>query len=67
VLCWYTPEYSPLWHPFVQFPALTSKTAVLAGYCALVFSYLAAPLVVALLRALRASVPTRAWVTGWRL
>lgn len=66
-LCWYTPEYSPLWHPLVQFPALTSKTAVLAGYCALVFSYLAAPLVVALLRALRASVPTRAWVTGWRL
>jgi hypothetical protein len=66
-LCWYTPEYSPLWHPFVEFPSLTWKTAALAGYCALVFSYLAAPLAVALLRALRASVPTRAWATGWRL
>ena len=45
-LCWYTPEYSSLWHPLVQFPSLTWKTATLAGYCAVVFTYLAAPPVV---------------------
>ena len=66
-LCWYTPEYSPLWHPLVEFPALGWKTAVLAAYCALVCSYLAAPLVGALARTLRASAPTRAWAAGWRL
>jgi hypothetical protein len=66
-LCWYTPEFSPLWHPLVDFPALTWKTAAVAGYCALVFAYVAAPLLVAILRALRATVPTRAWAAGWRL
>jgi hypothetical protein len=66
-LCWYTAEFSPLWHPLVDFPALTWKTAAVAGYCALVFAYVAAPLLVAILRALRATVPTRAWAAGWRL
>ena len=66
-LCWYTPEFSPLWHPLVDFPQLTWKTGVVAAYCALVFSYLAVPLVAALLRELRMSVPTRAWAAGWRL
>lgn len=66
-LCWYTPEFSPLWHPLVDFPALTWKTAAVAAYCALVFAYVAAPLLVAILRALRATVPTRAWAAGWRL
>jgi hypothetical protein len=66
-LCWYTPEYSPLGHPLVQFPELTWKTAAVAAYCAVVFAYLAAPLVVALLRGLRLSIPTRAWAAGWRL
>jgi hypothetical protein len=62
--CWYSPEYSSLWHPLVSFPTLTAKTVLLAAYCAVVFGYLAAPLVVALLRALR---PTRTWAAGWRL
>jgi hypothetical protein len=66
-LCWYTPEFSPLGHPLVVFPSLTWKTAVVAAYCALVFSYLAAPLLVALLRTIRAAVPSRAWAAGWRL
>jgi hypothetical protein len=66
-LCWYTPEYSSLWHPFVQFPSLTWKTATLAGYCAVVFAYLAAPLIAGLARVVAAAVPAKAWAVGWRL
>jgi hypothetical protein len=66
-LCWYAPEYSSLWHPLVHFPSMTWKTSVVAGYCGLVFAYLAAPLVAALMRALRAAQPVRVWSTGWRL
>jgi hypothetical protein len=66
-LCWYTPEFSPLWHPLVQFPALSWKTELVALYCGLVFAYLATPLVLALARAWRAAQPARAWATGWRL
>jgi hypothetical protein len=62
--CWYTLEYSSVWHPLVEFPALTWKTTLLAVYCALVFAYLAAPLVASLSRAVR---PQRAWAAGWRL
>ena len=35
-LCWYTPEYSPLWRPLVDFPDLSASTAVVAAYCVLV-------------------------------
>lgn len=66
-LCWYTPEYSSLWHPLVQFPSLTWKTAALAGYCAVVFAYLAAPLVTGLTASVAAEPRVRAWATGWRL
>jgi hypothetical protein len=66
-LCWYTPEYSSLWHPLVDFPALTWKSTIVAVYCALVFAYLAAPLVAALARTLRAWGESKAWATGWRL
>ena len=62
-LCWYTPEYSSLWHPLVHFPALTWKTSALAAYCAIVFAYLAAPL----LSSLGQAVPRHGWTTGWRL
>jgi hypothetical protein len=62
-LCWYTPEYSSLFHPLVHFPALTWKTSLLSAYCAVVFAYLAAPLIASLLRRL----PGREWATGWRL
>jgi hypothetical protein len=65
--CWYVPEYSSLWRPFVQFPALTLTKALIAAYCALVFVYLAAPLVVALIRAARAFRPPSQWAAGWRL
>jgi hypothetical protein len=65
-LCWYTPEFSPLWYPLVSFPELTWKTGVVAAYCALVFGWLATPVALALYRA-----PWLPWArsraTGWRL
>jgi hypothetical protein len=66
-LCWYAPEFSSLWHPLVDFPALTWKTTALAVYCGLVFVYLAWPVIVALTRSVRAAAPRQAWATGWRL
>jgi hypothetical protein len=66
-LCWYTPEYSSLWHPLIDFPPVTWKLAIVAAWCALVFAYLAAPLVLLLARKLRAWTEPEAWATGWRL
>jgi hypothetical protein len=65
--CWYVPQYSSLWRPFVDFPELTRSKALVAGWCLLVFAYLAAPLVAALVRAVRAVEPAPAWGSGWRL
>jgi hypothetical protein len=65
-LCWYTPEFSPLWHPLVTFPELTRRTAIVVLYCGLVFAWLAAPVVSALARAVRAH-GAESWATGWRL
>jgi hypothetical protein len=50
-ICWYTPEFSGVGRPLVQFPALTVSTAVVVGYCALVFAYLAARPCITLVRA----------------
>jgi hypothetical protein len=66
-MCWYTPEFSSLWHPLVQFPPLTRSLAIVAGYCALVFAYLAAPAAAALGRAVRAARVPPAWREDWRL
>jgi hypothetical protein len=63
-LCWFTPDYSSLWQPVRQFPALTASTTIAALYCGVVFSYLASPLVMSLLRTVE---PRRAWLTGWRV
>jgi hypothetical protein len=65
-LCWYAPEYSSLWQPILHFPTLTLSKALIAFYCALVFVYLATPLVAGLARAVPARLP-RAWARGWRL
>lgn len=66
-LCWYTPEYSPLWRPLVDFPELSASTAVVAAYCVLVYAYLAAPLCAALLDALK-GLRLEGWrAAGWRL
>jgi hypothetical protein len=63
-LCWFTPDYSPLWQPVRQFPHLTASTMVVALYCGVVFCYLAAPLAVGLLRSVH--LP-KSWAEGWRI
>jgi hypothetical protein len=61
-LCWFTPDFSPLWQPVRQFPDLTVSTMVVALYCGAVFCYLAAPLVFGLLRSVHLQ---RSWAKGW--
>jgi hypothetical protein len=63
-LCWFTPDFSPLWQPVRQFPDLTAATMVVVLYCCAVFCYLAAPLVIGLLRSVR--LPP-SWAKGWRV
>jgi hypothetical protein len=65
-LCWYTPEFSPLWQPLVDFPDVAGRSAVLAAYTVLVFAYLAASPAAALARSI-GDLPWRAWATGWRV
>jgi hypothetical protein len=63
-LCWYAPDFSSLWWPILHHPGLTWRTGTLAAYCFLVFAYLAAPLVAAILRSL---APLRSQLAhGWR-
>ena len=47
-LCWYVPEFSVLWRPFVVGFELSGKGAVLLGYGLAVFACLALPIVMAL-------------------
>jgi hypothetical protein len=42
-LCWYTPEFSGLGHPLVDFAGLNWSTAVIGVLCAIVYVYLATP------------------------
>jgi len=63
-LCWFTPDFSPLWQPVRQFPHLTASTTIVALYCGAVFCYLAVPLVIGLLRSVHLK---RSWAEGWRL
>jgi hypothetical protein len=63
-LCWFTPDFSPLWQPVRQFPHLTASTMVVALYCGAVFCYLAAPLVIGLADSVR--LP-KSWAEGWRV
>jgi hypothetical protein len=65
--CWYTPEFSTLWHPLVEFTPLTWKLSIVAAYCALVFAYLATPPAAALVRTARAARIPPAWREDWRL
>jgi hypothetical protein len=65
-LCWYTPEFSSLWHPLVHFPELTTSVTIVVTYSSVVFAYLATPAVVALARTLLARQPGAAWAKSWR-
>jgi hypothetical protein len=66
-LCWYAPEYSSLWWPVLHPPALTLHAAIIAGWCATVFVYLAHPLVRALGASVRRPDSVSAWARSWRL
>jgi hypothetical protein len=44
-LCWYVPEFSPLWRPFVQFTAPSPAVAMVGVYFTVVYVWMAAPLV----------------------
>ena len=49
-LCWYAPEFSALWRPFVAPSPVSDGKWAFAGYCVLVHIYVAAPLYRGLLR-----------------
>jgi hypothetical protein len=65
--CWYVPEYSSLWQPVLGFPSLSASTAVVVAFCALVFVYLATPLVVGIVRGVRRRVAHADLLGGWRI
>jgi hypothetical protein len=48
--CWYVPEFSPLWRPFVEHTALTRPQWLVALYFGAVYVWLAAPLMADLWR-----------------
>jgi hypothetical protein len=52
-LCWYVPEFSVLWRPFVVADPPEGKEMVLLGYGLLVFIYLAFPIGLGLGRGLK--------------
>ena len=67
-LCWYTPEFSSLGYPLVNFPGLSSAAAVAGGFCLIVYVYLAAPLVASLASsAARASSAAVSSLKDWKL
>jgi hypothetical protein len=43
-LCWYTPEFSVLWHPFIDRSPVSFEQGLFIGYCTIVWMYLIAPL-----------------------
>jgi hypothetical protein len=60
-LCWYVPEFSPLWRPFVQFTPPSPAVATVGAYFGVVYLWLAAPLARDLLpRSVAAAA------SGWR-
>lgn len=67
-LCWYTPEFSVLWRPFVTPPtSFTWQQVTFVTYCALVYLWLAAPVVADLGTRIGRSFSTlRASAGAWR-
>jgi hypothetical protein len=44
-LCWYAPEFSALWRPFIAPTSVPLVELLFVGYCCVVFAWLSAPLV----------------------
>ncbi|MEV4759041.1 hypothetical protein AB0J86_28645 [Micromonospora sp. NPDC049559] len=49
-LCHFTPEFSPLWYPFVDPPTLAARDLLALGFYAVVLLWLTVPLLVRLAR-----------------
>lgn len=62
--CWYVPQRSTLYVPLQHFPSLSLPVAVVTLFCYGVLAYLAAPLVLSVIRAV---LPRRAWTVSWRV
>lgn len=41
MLCWYTPEYSALWYPFIKWPVMRSNDYFILGYFISVAAFMA--------------------------
>jgi hypothetical protein len=70
-LCWYVPELSPLWRPFVDFRRPAASQIVVGVYFCVVYAWLAMPLAADILRRGRAAAATtaarRAGFESWRV
>jgi PA14 domain len=70
-LCWYVPEFSPLWRPFVEFRRPTAARAIVGAYFCIVYLWFAAPLVLEIFRRGRAAasglVSTHVRLASWRI
>jgi hypothetical protein len=68
-LCMFTPEFSPLFHPVIQTPAVPWTEQIHIAFCLLVFARYAVPLVSAALRQIAAALPAKASFApgAWRL
>ena len=56
LLCWYTPEFSALWHPFVNGLRLPADLIAIAVYLLIVYLWLALPLITEILRTAASTV-----------
>jgi hypothetical protein len=63
--CWYVPEFSGWWQPFVSFPSLDASTWGAVGYALVVFGYLAVPLAVGVTRSAATGLTHLLRRPGW--
>lgn len=67
-LCWFTPEFSVLWNPFVgPMRSLTHGEWIVLCYEAIAFAMLAAPLIARLAAQVRNRITELQPTRGWRL
>lgn len=71
MLCYYTPELSTLWLPFVKHIALNPGQKLFVAFSLLVFAYLVTPLALKIVQQLRdmARISSKIYLNpkGWRL
>ncbi|MFK3980495.1 hypothetical protein ACI2K4_08960 [Micromonospora sp. NPDC050397] len=65
-LCHFTPEFSPLWYPFVETPELTALQRGTLAFYALLLLWLAAPLLGRLARQVTATLGAHRDRLAWR-